>query len=169
MFKTVLLATVAVACVSTAAMADTVGNGVSDEVIAKQRATLAIETDGKGYSPQSPRDIEARTGENHRIFGVAPAVDKMTLCDIHFHESAEHKGGMFTRYAGNGDGHGYGTGFKYDGKLTEDELAPIGIKVGHWQVPAEVRVDEFRRWKRGELRGHKPRTRIIGSWNYRPL
>ena len=130
MFKTVLLATVAVACVSTAAMADTVGNGVSDEVIAKQRATLAIETDGKGYSSQSPRDIEARAGENHRIFGVAPAVDKMTLCDIHFHESAEHKGGMFTRYAGNGDGHGYGTGFKYDGELTEDELAPIGIKVG---------------------------------------
>lgn len=39
----------------------------------------------------------------------------------------------------------------------------------HWQVPAEVQVDEFRRWKRGQLRGHRPRTRIIGSWNYRPL
>ena len=39
----------------------------------------------------------------------------------------------------------------------------------HWQVPAEGRVERFRRWQRDELRGHKPRTRIIGSWNYRPL
>jgi len=39
----------------------------------------------------------------------------------------------------------------------------------HWQVPAEVRVDDFRTWQRKNLRRHKPRTRIIGSWNYRPL
>ena len=39
----------------------------------------------------------------------------------------------------------------------------------HWQVPAEVRVDEFRRWQRKHLRRHQPQTRIIGSWNYRPL
>lgn len=39
----------------------------------------------------------------------------------------------------------------------------------HWQVPAEVQIDKFRRWKRAELRRHQPRTRIIGSWNYRPL
>ena len=37
----------------------------------------------------------------------------------------------------------------------------------HWQVPAEVRVDEFRRWQRQHLRGHKPQTRLIGSWGYR--
>ncbi|RCK28846.1 delta-class carbonic anhydrase [Thalassospira lucentensis] len=130
MFKTFLLATATVAFVSSAAMAASADHGVPDEVIAKQRTSLAIETDGKGYSPQSPRDIGSYSGENHRIFSIAPAVDKMTLCDIHFHENAEHKGGMFTTYAGNGDGHGYGTGFKYDGKLTEDELAPIGMKVG---------------------------------------
>ena len=39
----------------------------------------------------------------------------------------------------------------------------------HWQVPAEVRVDEFRAWKRKNLRKHRPVTRVIGSWNYRPL
>ena len=39
----------------------------------------------------------------------------------------------------------------------------------HWQVPVEVRVDEFRAWQRKNLRGHRPVTRIIGSWNYRPL
>ena len=39
----------------------------------------------------------------------------------------------------------------------------------HWQVPVEVRIDKFRAWQRENLRGHKPATRIIGSWNYRPL
>ncbi len=38
-----------------------------------------------------------------------------------------------------------------------------------WQVPAEVDVDEFRRWQRKHLRRHKPETRIIGSWGYREL
>ena len=36
-----------------------------------------------------------------------------------------------------------------------------------WQVPAEVRVDDFRRWRTRHLRRHKPQTRIIGSWGYR--
>ncbi len=38
----------------------------------------------------------------------------------------------------------------------------------HWSVPAEVRLDEFRRWQQRHLEGHRPQTRIIGSWNYRP-
>ena len=36
-----------------------------------------------------------------------------------------------------------------------------------WQVPVEVQVDDFRRWQRLHLRGHKPQTRLIGSWGYR--
>lgn len=113
--------------VTTAIGAD---HSVSDEVIAEQRATLASATEGKGYGPQSPRDIDALDGSNTRLFGVAPPVSEMTLCDIHFHENAEHKGGEFTTFAGNGDGHGYGTGYKYDGTLTEAELAPTDTKVG---------------------------------------
>ena len=35
-----------------------------------------------------------------------------------------------------------------------------------WQVPAEVRVDEFRVWKRESLEDHEPQSRIIGSWSY---
>ena len=54
----------------------------------------------------------------------------MTLCDIHFHENAEHKGVDFTTYAGNGDGKGNGTGYKYNGELTEAELAPVDGKIG---------------------------------------
>lgn len=35
-----------------------------------------------------------------------------------------------------------------------------------WQVPASVDVVAFQRWRRQHLRGHRPVTRIIGSWNY---
>ncbi|MDO5706291.1 MAG: delta-class carbonic anhydrase, partial [Paracoccus sp. (in: a-proteobacteria)] len=82
-------------------------------------------TEGAGYGPQSPRDIDQSEGENNRIFTAAPDREVMNLCNIHIHESAEHKGGEFTTYAGNGDGKGYGTGYVYDGTLTEAELAPI--------------------------------------------
>ena len=103
---------------------------VSDEVVKKQRVMLASNTDGVGFGPQSPRDIDAVEGKNHRSFEAAPAHSAMNLCNIHFHENAEHKGGEFTTYAGNGDGHGYGTGFRYNGKLSEAELAQYKNKVG---------------------------------------
>lgn len=106
------------------------GHAVSDDVIAAQRATLATATEGKGFGPQSPRDIDAREGVNQRVFGSAPDVSNMMLCDIHFHENAEHRGGQFTSFAGNGDGQGYGTGFKFNGELTDAELAPIDMPVG---------------------------------------
>lgn len=105
-------------------------HSVSDEVIAKQRVALAAATDGNGYGPQSPRDIDSVGGINQRAFSAAPATTEMTLCDIHFHENAEHKGGEFTTYAGNGNGNGYGTGFKYNGDLTAAEMAPVGHKIG---------------------------------------
>ncbi len=54
----------------------------------------------------------------------------MNLCNIHLHKNAEHKGGEFTTYAGNGDGHGYLTGYKYSGHLSEAELADDGKEVG---------------------------------------
>ncbi|SNZ19203.1 delta-class carbonic anhydrase [Cohaesibacter gelatinilyticus] len=130
MFGKLLLLGTSVLISSSAVLAASNHATVSDEVIAKQRETLAIATKGKGYGPQSPRDIDAHEGANIRAFGPAPAVKRMTLCDIHFHENAEHKGGEFTTYAGNGDGHGYGTGFKYDKKLSDAELAPIDMTVG---------------------------------------
>ncbi|MCD4757222.1 MAG: hypothetical protein K8R39_03055 [Arcobacteraceae bacterium] len=46
----------------------------------------------------------------------------MNLCNIHFHKNAEHKGGEFTTFAGNGDGHGYLSGYKFNGSLTNSEL-----------------------------------------------
>ena len=97
---------------------------VSDEVIAKQRAELAKNTKGKGFGPQSPRDIDSGEGRNNIIFSAAPPYEEMNLCNIHFHKNAEHKGGEFTVYAGNGDGHGYQSGYKYSGKLSAAELKP---------------------------------------------
>ena len=36
----------------------------------------------------------------------------------------------------------------------------------NWQVPIEVNVAEYRRWEKQHLAGHRPETRLIGSWNY---
>ncbi len=103
---------------------------VGDDVIAAQRAALAAATEGKGFGPQSPRDITRRDGANPREFADAPPRTEMTLCDIHFHESAEHKGPEFSVYAGNGDGHGNGSGYKANVTLSEAELAPVGHPIG---------------------------------------
>lgn len=98
---------------------------VSSEFIAQQRQALAVNTQGKGFGPQSPRDIDAHDGSNPVIFSTAPAASKMNLCNIHFHKNAEHKGGEFSHYAGNGDGHGYHSGYQYTGQLSQAESAPV--------------------------------------------
>lgn len=111
--------------------AESAASPVGDDVVAEQRATLAASAmDGGGFGPQSPRDLTVMAGSNPRSFEAAPAFTEMNLCNIHFHENAEHRGGQFTSFAGNGDGHGYGTGFQYDGELTAAELAPLGRSVG---------------------------------------
>lgn len=47
-----------------------------------------------------------------------------------------------------------------------DEYVATYFARRDWQIPAEVDVDAFRRWRRQHLRNHRPQTRIIGSWNY---
>ncbi len=103
-------------------------SAVADGVLTEQRAALAESTNGKGFGPQAPRDIDTIEGDNTLDFNNAPPSSEMNLCNIHFHENAEHKGGEFTEYAGNGDGHGYNSGYKYTGKLSEKELTPIEEK-----------------------------------------
>jgi hypothetical protein len=99
---------------------------VSNEVVSEQRSMLETNTKDKGFGPQSPRDIDAVSGNNPRLFNSAPAYTEMNLCNIHFHKNAEHKGGEFSKYAGNGDGHGFQSGFKYSGKLSAAELKSVG-------------------------------------------
>jgi len=115
---------VAATLIPLTACAGSTGSGhdnVSDKVIAKQRAMLEKNTDGKGFGPQSPRDIDTIEGTNDRAFSAAPAYTEMNLCNIHFHKNAEHKGGEFAKYAGNGDGHGFQSGYVYSGKLSVSE------------------------------------------------
>lgn len=35
-----------------------------------------------------------------------------------------------------------------------------------WQAPSSLDHDGFRQWKKAHLRGHKPETRVTGSWGY---
>ena len=79
-----------------------------------------------GFGPQTPRDIDSVKGENNHAFSMAPDYKKMNLCNIHFHENAEHKAKDFSIYAG--DGHdGYGSGYKCNmsKNLSKTEMAPI--------------------------------------------
>ena len=98
---------------------------VSDDVILKQRQALQESTKGQGVGPQSPRDIDIKFGRNIQTFAQAPVSSNMNLCNIHFHKNAEHKGGEFTKYAGNGDGQGFQTGYVYSGQLSQQELEPL--------------------------------------------
>jgi len=111
------------------AHASDAGHHAGEAVIAAQNAALEKNTDGKGYGPQSPRDLANKKGNNKRNFSVAPVFQHMNLCNIHFHKNAEHKGGEFTTFAGDGDGHGYQTGYKYSGKLGAAESKPLAAEV----------------------------------------
>ena len=112
---------IATTLVSLTACAGSDHNNVADNVIEKQRAMLEKNTAGKGFGPQSPRDIDSLSGTNKRAFSQSPAHTEMNLCNIHFHKNAEHKGGEFAKYAGNGDGHGFQTGYVYSGNLSAQE------------------------------------------------
>ena len=73
-----------------------------------------------GYGPQAPRDISKTSGANPIVFNLAPGAKKMSLCNLHTHTNAEHKGPGFSIFAGKGE-HG---GYRCNGtdKLTAAEL-----------------------------------------------
>ena len=58
-------------------------------------------------TPQTPRDITQAAGENQQHFPYAPAYDKMNLCNIHSHTSAENKGPGFSIKAPADQPNGY--------------------------------------------------------------
>jgi len=83
--------------------------------------TAVAESTCVGYGPQTPRDISETMGTNQRVFTLAPAPEKMNLCNIHTHTNAEHKGPDFSVFVDDSD-HG---GFQCNDSeaLTESELA----------------------------------------------
>lgn len=111
-------------------------------------ATLAAPAIGsevcEGFGPQTPRDIDSKTGSNKRVFTLAPDYTNMNLCNIHFHKNAEHKAKDFSLYAGEGE-KGVGGGYQCNisQSLSRKELKPTketvckGLKPGdtvevHW-------------------------------------
>ncbi len=95
--------------------------------------TQLLASEGKaceGFGPQTPRDIDSVAGVNGATFTPAQAAEKLNLCNIHFHENAEHKAKDFSIYAGDGSD-GYGTGYKCNisTSLSKAELAPTKEKV----------------------------------------
>lgn len=61
----------------------------------------------EGFGPQTPRDIDSKEGVNPRSFSLAPHYSAMNLCNIHFHNNAEHKAKAFSIFSGEGDSAGY--------------------------------------------------------------
>lgn len=76
--------------------------------------------------PQTPRDIDSKVGNNKVTFPVAPKYQDLNLCNIHFHNSAEHKAADYAVHAGDG-AHGGGYQCGITKSLTPAELkAPAG-------------------------------------------
>lgn len=121
----ILSAAVALVSVSTAVAMSDGGAKAANALLEQQRSSLAANTQGKGFGPQSPRDIDDLSGANTVVFGLSPSYKQMNLCNIHFHKNAEHRGGDFTTWAGIGNGKGMDTGYKYNGKLSSSEKKPL--------------------------------------------
>ena len=47
-----------------------------------------------------------------------------------------------------------------------DEYVARNFSKRHWELPGDLDMSGFKKWQRSNLPGHKPKTRIIGSWNY---
>ena len=79
-----------------------------------------------GFGPQTPRDIDSKSGENTVEVKLAPEYNQMNLCNIHFHENAEHKAKDYSIFAGEGE-HGYDSGYKCNmgEKLSKKEMKPL--------------------------------------------
>lgn len=103
-----------------------IGDAIASESEEKHGSHHASGAACVGFGPQTPRDIDSLIGENRVSFAAAPSADKMNLCNIHFHENAEHKAKAFSIYAGDGDGHGYDSGYQCNisKQLSAAELAP---------------------------------------------
>lgn len=103
----------------------------------------AVDTVCEGFGPQTPRDIDNAGGNNNPLDAVfAPPAESLNLCNIHFHNQAEHKAAEFSVYAGPGDG-GHGGGYKcgIGERLTAAELAaPEGDICGGLQPGDTIEV-----------------------------
>lgn len=93
----------------------------------------------EGFGPQTPRDIDNVVGENDRRFSLAPNYKEMNLCNIHFHNNAEHKAKDFAIFAGEGE-HGHGGGYQctISQSLTKSELQAPKEEICNGLTPGDT-------------------------------
>ena len=90
-----------------------------------------------GYGPQTPRDIDSKVGINKRQFSLAPDYENMNLCNIHFHNNAEHKAKDFSIFGGEGNAAGYQCAISKT--LADSELAaPASGAVCDGMMPGDT-------------------------------
>ncbi|KPK25086.1 MAG: hypothetical protein AMJ61_12945, partial [Desulfobacterales bacterium SG8_35_2] len=78
--------------------------------------------------PQAPRDIENSAGSNGITFGLAPPVEEMNLCNIHFHRNAEHKSAAFSTYVEDGSNSGWACQEPAAGRLAHKHVEYNGCE-----------------------------------------
>ena len=89
----------------------------------------------EGFGPQTPRDITVTSGENPVTFPMAPPSTELNLCNIHFHNAAEHRGPGFSVAATDGK-----VGFQCDitATLTAAERAPYPANACNGVEPGDT-------------------------------
>jgi len=98
-----------------------------------------VETHGQvceGFAGQTPRDIDSKIGTNPVKFSLAPASTEMNLCNIHFHNNAEHKAKAFSILAGEGKARGYQCGISKS--LTKAELKTPKAEICNGLAPGDT-------------------------------
>ena len=90
-----------------------------------------------GFGPQTPRDIDNKVGGNPQTFSLAPEHKEMNLCNIHFHNNAEHKAKDFSIYVNTGNDHS-GYQCEMSRHLTRDELRPTGKEICKGLKPGDT-------------------------------
>lgn len=90
----------------------------------------------EGFGPQTPRDISQIDGSNPQVIPLAPDAQQMNLCNIHFHQNAEHKAPEFSIFAGSDKNAGYQCAISKN--LTKKELRPVKKDVCQGLQPGDT-------------------------------
>ncbi len=113
---------------------------ISPQILANEDAHHPLVTESgpvcTGFGPQTPRDIDNRKGENQQVFSLAPSYKDMNLCNIHFHNNAEHKSKDFSILAGDGINTGYQCNISK--KLSPTELTSVKGDICHGLKPGDT-------------------------------
>jgi hypothetical protein len=81
-----------------------------------------------GAGPQAPRDIDKLTGTNSVVFNVAPSINAMNMCNIHFHRNAEHKAAAFSTFVEDGSNSGWACQEPAGGRLEKEHAEYSGCE-----------------------------------------